>query len=207
MKLEKTGEKCNLHVKKDEKGEIRLQLNWNHDVGFFRRVFGEGEIDLDLGCFYELKNGRKTLIDGLQFSRGVVMPRDEVSRQGCYTAPPYIWHMGDDKGNTGEKGETILVNPAGLSEIRRIIIYTFIYEGATKWGETQAVATLSFPGCEPIEIAIGNSLNKQRFCALAQIDINDDGTVDVTRLVTFHDGHSDCDSAYGWGFNYHQRHK
>lgn len=24
----------------------------------------------------------------------------------------------------------------------------------------------------------------------------------VKKLVTFHDSHSDCDKAYGWGFKY-----
>ncbi len=189
------------------KGEIRLHLDWNHEVGFMRRVFGEGEIDLDLGCYYELANGRKTLIDGLQFARGRVVPRDEVSRQGCYVAPPYIWHAGDDKGSAGASGETILVNPAGLGEIKRIILYTFIYEGTRKWSETKASLQISVPGCEPVVIEVGDTPSQQRFCALAQITVNDDGTLDVTRLGTFHDGHSDCDAAYGWGFNYYQRHK
>lgn len=209
MKLEKSGEKCRLQINRDggPQGEIRIHLDWDHQVGFMRRVFGEGEIDLDLGCFYQMRNGKKTLIDGLQFSRNRVVPRDEVSRQGCYTAAPYIWHTGDDKGSSDDKGETILVNPDGLNEIERIIIYTFIYEGATKWTDTKATLRLRVPGCEDVEVYIGDQPSKQRFCALMEIDINPDGTIDVTRLGTFHDGHSDCDRAYGWGFNYAQRHK
>ena len=34
-----------------------------------RQLFGNA-IDLDLGCYYELRNGKKMLIDGLQFPHG-----------------------------------------------------------------------------------------------------------------------------------------
>ena len=90
-------------------------------------MFGSA-IDLDLGCFYELRDGKKMLIDGLQFSHGRGGSRDKQTRQGCYTHSPYIWHQGDDRGGSSESGETILVNPAGASNIKRIIVYTFIYK-------------------------------------------------------------------------------
>lgn len=162
---------------------------------------------MDLGCYYRLRNGRQTLIDSLQFSRMLSLPRTEVSRQGCFTQPPYIWHSGDDKGGTTEGGETILVNPEGIGEIESIIIYTFIYEGAKHWGETQLKLTISVPGQENVTIDLGGQDSKKRFCALAQIDIQEDNSLAITRLCTFHEGHSDCDAAYGWGFNYQQRHK
>ena len=97
-------------------------------------MFGSA-IDLDLGCFYELRDGKKMLIDGLQFSHGRGGSRDKQTRQGCIHTPPYIWHQGDDRGGSSESGETILVNPAGASNIKRIIVYTFIYEGVAKWSE------------------------------------------------------------------------
>ena len=133
IELRKTGDKHRINLEKAKAfpGEIKINLDWSKG-GFLKKLFG-GAIDLDLGCFYELKDGTKTLIDGLQFSHGRGGRRDQVTRQGCYTQKPFIWHMGDDRGGNAESGETILVNPAGASNIRRIIVYTFIYEGAAQW--------------------------------------------------------------------------
>ena len=59
--------------------------------------------------------------------------------------------VGDDRGGSAESGETILVNPAGASNIKRIIVYTFIYEGAAQWAQTDAVF-LHKASLAPVEI-------------------------------------------------------
>ena len=48
---------------------------------------------------------------------------------------------------------------------------------------------------------MGQQTSNKRFCAIAQLDFNGK-SIDVKKLVTFHNGHSDCDKVYGWGFNY-----
>ena len=35
--------------------------------------------------------------------------------------------------------------------------------------------------------------------AIASIEIGDDNSLEVQKLLTFHDGHSDCDRRYGSG--------
>ena len=69
--LEKSGDKHRINLDKTSSiiGEIKINLDWSKG-GFLKRIFWGGDIDLDLGCFYELRDGRKMLIDGLQFSRG-----------------------------------------------------------------------------------------------------------------------------------------
>lgn len=180
-------------------GEITINLDWSDGksgiFGMFRNA-----IDLDLGCFYEMRDGSKMLIDGLQFSRGRGGNRDQQTRQGCYTKPPYIWHYGDVR--SGGPGETIIVNPAGVNDIKRIIVYTFIYEGAARWAETDAVVKVTVPGVETVEVKMGQQNSDKKFCAIAQLDFNGDNSITVKKLVSFHNGHSDCDKAYGWGFNY-----
>lgn len=203
IELRKTGDKHRINLAKSNtgNGEIKINLDWSKG-GFMSRVFGPGAVDLDLGCFYELRNGKMMLIDGLQFAHGKGGPRDRVTRQGCYTQAPFIWHKGDDRGAGAESGETILVNPAGVSQIKRIIVYTFIFEGAAKWSETNAVVRVSVPGCEDVVVPMGEQHSNKRFCAIASIEIGSDNTMEVQKLVTFHDSHSDCDRQYGWGFNY-----
>ncbi len=202
IKLEKNGDSHRINLIKGSNtvGEITINLNWSKG-GFFKKLFGQ-PVDLDLGCFYELRSGQKMLIDGLQFSHGRGGKRDEITRQGCYTLPPYIWHRGDDRGGSTESGETIYVNPKGLNEIKRIIVYTFIYEGAAKWSDTNAIVTVKIPGQEDVIVEMGKQYNSKIFCAIAQLDFGLDNSITVKKLVTFHDGHSDCDRQYGWGFNY-----
>ncbi len=200
--LEKSGDKHRINLDKAKRttGEIKINLDWSKG-GFLKRMFG-GDIDLDLGCFYETRDGLKALIDGLQFSHGRGGRRDQQTRQGCYTQAPYIWHMGDDRGGAAESGETILVNPQGISQIKRIVVYTFIYDGAAKWADTNAVVKVSVPGYEDVIVKMGQQSSLRKFCAIASIEIGSDNSMTVQKLVTFHDGHSDCDRRYGWGFNY-----
>ena len=202
--LEKGGDSHRINLEKPSgkplTGEIIINLDWNKG-GFFKNLFGNA-VDLDLGCFYELRDGKKMLIDGLQFSHGRGGNRHHQTRQGCYDNAPYIWHQGDDRGGGSSSGETILVNPNDVSQIKRIIVYTFIYEGVAKWSETNAVVTVKVPGCDDVVVEMGQKYSNKKFCAIAQLDFGTDSSITVKKLVTFHNSHSDCDRVYGWGFNY-----
>ena len=164
-------------------------------------MFGK-PIDLDLGCFYELRNGIKMVIDGLQFSHGRGGGRNQQTRQGCYTQSPYIWHQGDDRGGSTQSGETIYINPQGLKELKRIIVYTFIYQGVAKWAETDAVITIKIPGHEDVIVKMGQQYDNHIFCAIAELDFGTDNSITVKKLVTFHKDHQECDNMYKWGFSY-----
>ena len=202
--LEKGGDTHRINLEKPSgrplTGEIVINLDWNKG-GFFKNLFGNA-VDLDLGCFYEMRDGKKMLIDGLQFSHGRGGDRHHVTRQGCYDHAPYIWHQGDDRGGGASSGEIILVNPNGVSQINLIIVYTFIYEGVAKWSETNAVVKVKIPGSDDVIVKMGQQSSTKRFCAIAQLDFGTDNSITVKKLVTFHDSHSDCDKVYSWGFNY-----
>lgn len=202
--LEKGGDTHRINLEKPSgrplTGEIVINLDWNKG-GFFKNLFGNA-VDLDLGCFYEMRDGKKMLIDGLQFSHGRGGDRHHVTRQGCYDHAPYIWHQGDDRGGGASSGEIILVNPNGVSQIKRIIVYTFIYEGVARWSETNAVVKVKIPGSDDVIVKMGQQSSTNRFCAIAQLDFGTDNSITVKKLVTFHDSHSDCDKVYSWGFNY-----
>lgn len=202
--LEKGGDTHRINLEKPSgrplMGEIVINLDWNKG-GFLKNLFGKA-VDLDLGCFYELRDGKKMLIDGLQFAHGRGGDRHHATRQGCYDQAPYIWHQGDDRGGGSSSGETILVNPNGANQIKRIVVYTFIYEGVAKWSETNAVVKVKVPGSEEVIVEMGQQSSNKKFCAIAQLDFGTDNSITVKKLVTFHNGHSDCDRTYNWGFNY-----
>ncbi|TWF40596.1 tellurite resistance protein TerA [Chitinophaga polysaccharea] len=184
--------------------EININLNWSKvsPKGLFGRIFSESaDIDLDLGCFYELNNGEKNVIDGLQFSKGRGGAKDRHTRQGRYTAAPWIWHTGDDRGAAAGSGENIIVNPKGMQDLKRIVIYCFIYEGVAKWQETNAVVTVSVPGSADIEVQMGKQSSPYNFCAIAEI-LFSGNAISVKKLVTFHLQHGECDKAYKWGLTW-----
>ena len=201
--LEKTGDTHKVDLSKSNE-QITINLNWtkNKNSGLFANLFNRNQdIDLDLGCYYELNNGEASVIDGLQFSHNRGGAKNQRTRQGCYTEAPWIWHCGDDRGADSQSGENILVNPNGVQGIRRIIIYCFIYEGIAKWGESDAVVTVKVPGQPDIVVEMGRQTDPRTFCAIASIEFNGK-QMSVCKEITFHNGHKECDRYYGWGFNW-----
>ncbi len=206
--LKQKGESQVVRLKsKNAIDSILINLNWQTDA------------DLDLGCFYEMNAnpqktgffasllsaniGQKNVIDGLQFSRGRGGPKNRVTAQGCYSAAPFIWHTGDDRSGSSAAGESILLNPQGLHQLKRMTIYTFIYEGVPRWNHTDAIVTVQAPGNPDIVVEMGRQTSGKNFAAIAGLEFFDDDAVRVTKLMSFHDGHADCDRAYGWGLQWH----
>jgi len=179
--------------------DLKVKLQWNSQPahqkkGFFASFLGPSSIDLDLGIFVELANGTKSVIDPLQFVQ-------DNRLKGSLAAAPFVLHSGDDRSGGG--GETILVSGANIGKIQRLIVYTYIYEGAPQWRATDAHVHIEVPGQSAIDIVMGDQTDSRKMCALASIEVGGGGTtLDVKRLMTFHGGHSDCDSKYGWGFRW-----
>jgi tellurite resistance protein TerA len=206
IKLEKQGDTHRIDLTKggdNASKEIVINLNWSQEQqsGWSKFWNGDKSIDLDLGVWYELQDGTKSCIDGLQFAHNQGGAKNIVTRQGCYTQKPWIWHSGDDQSGSSAEGENILINPQGLSDLKRITVYTFIYEGAAKWNETNAVVTVKVPGNPDIVVEMGKQYSSQNFCAIAEI-LFDSNSITVKKLVTLHGGHGDCDKAYDWGMQW-----
>lgn len=202
--LEKSGDSTKIDLSKSNDQNIIINLNWtqNKNSGLFANLFNKNQdIDLDLGCYYELNNGQSSVIDGLQFSHNRGGAKNQRTRQGCYTDAPYIWHCGDDRGSGSSSGENILVNPIGANHIKRIIVYCFIYEGVAKWGESDAIVTVKVPNQPDIVVEMGRQTDPRTFCAIASIEFHGN-QMSVRKEITFHNGHKECDRYYGWGFNW-----
>jgi tellurite resistance protein TerA len=153
--------------------------------------------DLDLGCFYELNNGRRQVIDALQFAGRHGGPRDQQTKQGCFTTTPYIWHSGDNRGNTDYSEENIFINTSGITVIKRIIIYCCVYHGKVDWKSSEAILTIKIKGYSDVVVEIGKQSCNKRFCVAAEL-IFTQKTVRIIKHETFHDNYKDCDNAYNW---------
>ena len=185
------GQKVNLS-KSAELGEIVINLNWSQGTqkkGFFSSLFGSQSIDLDLGAFVELTDGTKHVIQALGNSFGST------------NSKPYVALDGDDRTGESVDGENIRVNGRQASNIRRMLIYTFIYEGVTNWQEADGIVTVKCPGAEDIIIKMDEYNSKFAMCAIAQIT-NNGGSFSVEKLVNFFEGHVKMDAHYGWGFKW-----
>lgn len=214
--LEKSGDAKRINLAKDSTGnnlskEITINLNWTQEkqeekssglFGSLKKMFsGSDGIDLDLGCFYELRNGTKMVIDGIQFAHGQGGSRTQSSKQGRYTGQPWIWHSGDDRSGAGD-GENILLNPSGISDLKRLTVYCFIYKGVANWAQTNAIASIKVPGNPDIVVEMGQQMSNKMMCALAEINFDGSEGITVKKLVSFHNGHADCDKSYNWGLQW-----
>ena len=173
-------------------GEILVNLNWNAGKkGFLAGLLGGGVgIDLDLGCLFELKDGRKGAVQALGNSFGSLQ------------YPPYIALDGDDRTGAAAAGENLRINGDHIKELKRILVYTFIYEGIANWKQADAVVTIKYPGAEDIIVRMDEFNSSDGMCGLVLFENSNDETFSVEKLIRFFPGHMELDRAFGWGMNW-----
>ena len=174
-------------------GEILVNLNWNSKPakkGLFSAFRGSQGIDLDLGCLYELKDGRKGAVQALG------------NAFGSFNQPPYIMLDGDDRTGAAVAGENLRINGDQISKIQRILVYTFIYEGVANWQQADAVVTIKYPGAEDLVVQMDTYNSSKIMCGLALFENMNDETFSVEKIIQFYNGHSELDRAFGWGMRW-----
>lgn len=176
-----------------------LRTNYDQIAHALRTVF-VGSEDLDLGIYYETKSGTKGLIDPVQFSKRGGR-KDQQTKQGCLSQFPYIWHQGDDRGANEMSCERIYINPKGLSEMKRLFIYAFIWKGVPFWYKTDAKLEIKVGGSPCVLVNLDQTESKDRFCVAAEI-IPNGNMLEIKKLSTFHKNHSACDKVYNWNFKW-----
>lgn len=172
-------------------GRIVVNLNWTRAQGdggggFFKR---KKQIDLDLGCFIELKDGSKGVIQALG------------NTFGAYEREPFAHLLGDDRTGEASEGEFLHINGDEWAKIKQVLVYAFIYEGVPNWAAADGVITIKAADQPELVVRLDSPNKSDAMCAIAQID-NDGGTVKVTKLVEYFPGHKQMDSAHGWGFRW-----
>lgn len=189
------GQKVSLEKKSSSGlGEILVNLNWNARVeskGFLASLLGGNQnIDLDLGCLYELKDGRKGAVQALG------------NAFDSLTNAPYISLDGDDRTGAVAAGENLRINGNKLSEFKRILVYTFIYEGVANWQQADAVVTIKYPGAEDIVVKMDSYNSSNKMCGLVLLENQNDNTFSVEKIVQFYQGHQALDRAFNWGMRW-----
>ncbi|CAM3791428.1 TerD family protein [Rahnella bruchi] len=194
-KVSLTKEKPSISLaKRHSFGEIKINLNWNQGSaasgGMFGGMFSKSKgVDLDLGAFVELQDGTKGVVQALG------------NTFGRLNSEPFVELQGDDRTGQVADGEWLHVNGREWKNIRQVLIYAFIYEGAASWDKTDGVVTLHIPEQPPIETRLTEGPDRHNMCAIARL-VNENGAIKVERINQFFSGHKDMDKALGWGFRW-----
>ncbi|MFU8925666.1 TerD family protein [Acinetobacter puyangensis] len=193
--LDKQNNKINLSKKASGFGEIKINLNWNkqnttaQQGGFFKKLLNQNQgVDLDLGCLFEMRDGTKSVVQALG------------NCFGDFNRFPFIQLSADDRTGALSDGEWLRINGQHWQDIRRVVIFAFIYQGVPNWSATDGVVTIYVPDQPPIEIRLteGQPLG---MCGIVELT-NQDGSIQVQRHVRYVKGHIELDDAFGFGLRW-----
>lgn len=184
-----------------QQGPMRVNLNWSQGGGqkstIWSKLVGSsgGAVDLDLGCLYELSNGKKGVVQALG------------NAFGSLNGAPHIQLDGDDRTGNATGGENMHIDLSRPEAFKRILIFAMIYEGAPNWAAVDGVVTL-FPTSGPqVEVRLDSTKDSARICAIALLQNTGSG-ITVTREVKYINGvQSDLDRAYSWGMTWKEGRK
>lgn len=195
VSLTKSAPTVSLTKQGSASGLMRVNLNWNAlpsggGGGLFRRP---KQLDLDLGCLYEFADGTKGVVQALGNSF-TAQPRGERSR--------VIWLDADDRSGASSTGENLFIDLSYAAQLKRVLVFALIYEGAANWADADGVVTL-FPASGPqVEVRLDDPRDGARICAVAMLE-STGGDLSVRREVNYlNGGQRLLDETYGWGMNW-----
>lgn len=186
-------------------GQMRVNLNWTArpdgpapSGGFLAKLKtaaagpGGGGIDLDLGALYEFTDG----------SKGVVQALGNAFTASTKDGTQVLRLDGDDRSGSSTGGENLFVDLSKSAQIKRVLVFAFIYTGTPNWAGANGVVTL-YPASGPqVEVLLDEPAAGQPTCAIAMLE-NVGGEIVVRREVQYIRGAQDkLDEAYGWGMDW-----
>ena len=111
---------------------------------------------------------------------------------------PYIALDGDDRTGAVATGENLRIDGNHIADIKRVLVYTYIYEGVANWQQADAVVTIRYPGAEDLVVKMDDYQSNQIMCGLVLLENVNDETFSVEKIVQFYRGHQALDQAFGW---------
>ncbi len=156
---------------------------------WFKKVAKVG-VDLDIGCLYELQDG----------TRGSIQAFGE--KFGDFNDPPYISLSGDERtGDAEGHDEYLLINGKKWNEIKRILVYIYIYKGAPTWSEIKPQIVIDVPGENDLYVTLNAHDDKLSLCAVGELQ-NIRGGIKLTNTTEYFPGHQEMDRAFGYGLEW-----
>lgn len=195
--LSNTGQKTLIDAPQGGFGHITIGAAWDNIVvkkaglldRIFKRVLKKG-IDLDLGCLYELEDG----------TRGCIQAFGD--KFGAYDTLPFLSLSGDEKtGNAKGDDEHIQLNGAQWQNIRKILVYVYIYEGLHNWSDIKPQIHVNIKGKPLMIVSPQVQDNELDVCAIAMLE-NHNGSIKLTNHTEYFPGHAEMDRAFGFGLEW-----
>lgn len=171
MALLLTKENARVPLRKGE-GIMTVTLRWS------------SRTDVDLACMWETIDGRTGVIQALD--------RDF----GSLTQAPYVSLDGDARSGGVE---VLKVNLAHADQLRRALVFAFIYEGGDWRDVHDATVTVEHPSQGEFLVELSGQRRK-RTCALVDLQsTHPGGPLALTREEVYFGGyHEEVDKHYDW---------
>lgn len=198
LSLEK-GKSISLQKNNNQYGNISINLKWNQGETQSKGIFGffggskVKNIDLDLGCLYEMQDGTKHVVQALG------------NLFGSLDNAPYIQLDKDDRTGSNKEGEFLIINGKQWDKVKRVLVFAYIYDGVTTWNQVDGVVHLKSDVSE-FDIVMDNPVNGKGMCAIALIE-NVGGEMRITKLNDYYAGHQEMDIAHNWNMAWQQARK
>jgi tellurite resistance protein TerA len=194
--LSSSGQSSVINPREDGFGTMRISAAWDNITmaeskggilgRFVKKVARQG-VDIDLGCLYELQDG----------TRGCIQAFGEM--MGNFNEVPFITLSGDERtGDTPGDDEFLRINGAQWNEIKRVLIYAYIYGGAASWSVIKPQIQLSIPGEYPMVVTPTVNKSELAVCAIAEMENIRNG-LRLTNHSEYFPGHNEMDRAFGFG--------
>ncbi len=194
--ISRSGEAQSLSPPEGGFTQIRVGAAWDNMIIEEKSLFGlrtkkrKANIDLDLGCLYELQDG----------TRGALQAFGKLF--GNLNTSPYIRLSGDERtGDSEGDDEFLLINGDKWSGIKRLLVYVYIYDGAMDWAQVRPQIQLQVPDQPPIVVTLSSHMKDLGLCVIAELENVRNGLV-VTNYTEYFPGHNEMDLAYGFGLEW-----
>jgi len=182
-------------------GDISIGAAWQtmtkSDQSFIGKLFKktkEQGVDLDLGVLYELQNGKRGCIQAFGGTFGE------------YDVEPFMKLSGDDR--TGEddddidgQDEIVTLNGQKWPEIKRLLVYLYIYQGAQNWAQLAPQVHIKVPNEKPMVVTLHTYKSELCLAAVAMMENVRNG-IRLTNMTEYYPGHPSMDRAYGFGLEW-----
>jgi tellurite resistance protein TerA len=199
--LDKNGESGLIPAPENGFDNIHVGLAWNNVIiekssgfmGLVKKATKAG-VDLDLGCFFELQDG----------TRGVLQPFGDLF--GHLEQVPYIHHHGDERtGDSEGDDEVITINGKQWPKIKRVMIYTYIYQGGNDWSQIEPEINIDLKTDDvPIHIQPKLKTSDHTICALASIR-NVKNAIQIVTHGEYFMSQAAMDRAFGFGLEWDEQ--
>lgn len=194
--IKRAGETMSFSAPEGGFPKIRVGAAWDVQKIKQKALFGllnikkKVEVDLDLGCLYEMQDGR----------RGAIQAFGDM--YGNFNEHPYIRLSGDERTGAAEGDDEFLtINGKHWPDIKRMLVYVYIYKGALDWAHVRPQIHVGVPGEQPLVVTLSSHMKGLGLCVIAGLENKRNGLL-VTNYTEYFPGHEEMDRAYGYGLEW-----